>query len=96
MMNIMQMLNQAKQGQQPLDPNDSRAHQEPIAAAMRSMMKIIEYEKRILPPNVFNEMVDALKDNIVIALNNVKAPVIPPMTDVVSVNGEPVNIASSS
>ena len=71
-------------------------HQEPVAAAMRTLMKILEYEKNILPMNIFNSMVDSLKENLNISLDKVKVPNIPPMSDVVSVNGEPVKPVSGT
>ena len=71
-------------------------HQEPVAAAMRALMKILEYEKNILPMNIFNSMVDSLKENLSIALDKVKVPNIPPMSGIVSVNGEPVKPVSGN
>ena len=56
---------------------------------MKSLMGILEYEKKILDPESFTQMVDSLKENIVQALDTLKIPAIPPMSDVVSINGEP-------
>ena len=98
---MMNMLNQilAQQGMQVPNQDftkeeDLIIHQEPIALAMRTMMKILEYEKRLLPTNVFNPMVDSLKQNIIEALDGVKMPVIPPASEIVSINGEPASIQS--
>ena len=98
---MMNMLNQMLSQQGMQIPNDSSKelseqdlllHQEPIALAMRTMMKILEYEKRLLPMNVFNPMVDSLKENIVQALEGMKMPIIPPASEIVSINGEPATI----
>ena len=70
------------------------AHQEPVAAAMRSLMKILEYEKKVLDPEIFAQMVDSLKENLNHALDQVKIPAIPPMGDIVSINGEPAQVVS--
>ena len=98
MMNMLQGLMQQATGKQinlePKTEQDYLAHQEPIAAAMRSMMKILEYEKALLPAEFFTAMVDSLQKNINEALDKLKIPNIPANSDIVSINGEPVTIKS--
>ena len=88
---LQQMLNQQSISNPQTPEDELLAHQEPIAAAMRALMKILEYEKRLLPADLFKEMVDSLQVNLNKALDNVKIPPIPPSSDIVSINGEPVN-----
>lgn len=106
MMNaVQQML--AQQGLQGFMGNDKivpkptseaewLVHQEPVASAMKSLMKILEYEKKILAPEEFAQMVDSLKINLNAALDKVKVPNIPQMGDIVSINGEPAVPVSGS
>lgn len=81
---LQQMLNQNTK------EDDLIVHQEPLAYAMRSLFKIIEYEKRILPTDIFNPMIQSLQDNMNETFEKLKIPNIPPDSEVVSINGEPV------
>lgn len=86
----------AQVSSKPQNPAEWEVHQEPVAAAMRSLMKILEYEKKILSFEEFSQMVDSLKTNINTSLDKLKMPTIPPMSDIVSINGEPAVPVSGS
>ena len=79
----------------PTTEEEMLKHQRPVAAAMQSMMKILEYEKTYLSPEFFAQMVDSLQENIINTFNQLKIPPIS-MNDIVSINGEPATVASSN
>lgn len=98
MMNMIQQMMQ-QQGIQGFQPHQTPAdelmiHQEPIAASVKALIKLLEYEKRHLSIDVFNAMIDSLKQNIITSLDRIKMPVIPPSSEIVSINGEPATIQS--
>lgn len=80
----------------PTTEDELLKHQRPVAAAMQAMMKILEYEKSYLSPEFFTQMVDSLQENIINAFNQLKMPPIPPMNEIVSINGEPATVASTN
>lgn len=98
MMNMLSSLMQQASGKQVnLDPKteqDYLTHQEPVAAAMRTMFKILEYEKALLPAEFFTAMVESLQKNINETLDKLKIPNIPANSDIVCINGEPVTVKS--
>lgn len=90
MLEVLQnMLNQQRINNPQNTQDDLLRHQEPVAAAMRTLFKILEYEKGILPQDIFVPMVQSLQDNMNQTFEQLKI-VIPPMSDIVSINGEEV------
>lgn len=95
MMNMLQqMLNQQRMDTPQTPADELLIHQEPIAASMKALIKLLEYEKRNLPMDVFNALVDSLKANLNQSLEQVKIPTIPPTSEIVSINGEPASVQS--
>jgi hypothetical protein len=96
---MMQMLQSllAQQGIQtnkinthPTTSEELLAHQEPLAASLKSLIKLLEYEKGLLPDNVFIPLLESFQKNFNNSVEKLKVPTLPPMDSVVSVNGEPV------
>ena len=57
---------------QQITSEELMIHQEPIAIAMKTMISILNYERRILPTDIFNALVESLKQNIIKSLDNIK------------------------
>lgn len=88
---LQQMLNQQSMNNPQTPEDELLIHQEPLAAAMRTLFKLIEYEKRLLPAEVFTPMIQSLQDNMNQTFEQLKIPNIPANSDIVSINGEKVN-----
>lgn len=95
MMNMLQQMLNQQRIDAPQTPEDELLrHQEPISASMKALIKLLEYEKRSLPMDVFNAMIDSLKQNLIQNLDRLKVPVIPADSEIVSINGEPARPVS--
>lgn len=90
MIDILQnMLNQQRMDNPQNSQDELLIHQEPIAAAMNTLFKIIKYERRFLSPEVYNSLIQSLQEHINQNFEQLKIPQLN-MSEIVSINGDPI------